>query len=348
MQTARFTVSSALRSAIGGLVVLVALVLPGLWGAAALWFDGGSGWRGPLLGVLFALIIAGLLLFARPFRYAALATLLLTGLVMIWWFSLKPSHTRDWLEDVSRLPRAQVHGSLLIIENVRNFRYRGKDEGDRKADYEAHWETRTYDMDKIVGLDIFTSDWGAPFIVHTILSWRFADGPPLAISIETRKEKTESYSAVAGFFRQYELYYVAADERDVIGVRAAHRDEMVHLYQLGGRPGSARRLLDGYVADMNAIADIPRWYNALITNCTTVTFDIIEQVLGISKLWDWRIYANRQLPRLMYEEGVINTSLPPAELKRISDITARVIAAEDAVDFSQRIRIGLPPPPPTP
>lgn len=336
--------STALRSAIRSLLIVVGLILPGLWGAAALWFDGGTGWRGPLLGILFAIIIAGLLLFVRPFRYAALPTLLLTGLVMIWWFSLKPSHSREWLEDVSRLPRAQVQGHLLTIENVRNFRYRGK--GD--ADYEARWETRTYDMDKIVGLDIFMSDWGAPLIVHTILSWRFADGPPLAISIETRKETHESYSTVGGFFRQYELYYVAADERDVIGVRAAHRNEQVHLYQLGGRPGSARSLLDGYVDDMNAIADKPRWYNALTTNCTTVTFDIIEQVLGISKLWDWRIYANRQLPKLMHEEGVINTSLPPAALERASDITARVIAADGAADFSQRIRIGVPPAPRTP
>jgi hypothetical protein len=56
--------------------------------------------------------------------------------------------------------------------------------------------------------------------------------PAVAISIETRKEKGEGYSAVLGFFRQYELYYVAADERDVIRVRTNVRGEHVFLYRI--------------------------------------------------------------------------------------------------------------------
>ena len=67
---------------------------------------------------------------------------------------------------------------------------------------------------------------------HTHMSWAFTDGQHIAISIETRKEVGESYSAVAGFFRQYELYYVVADERDVIRLRTNYRGEQVYLYPL--------------------------------------------------------------------------------------------------------------------
>jgi len=320
-----------------GLLVLFAILLPGVWACAALWYDAPV----PLLSAAYALAVILLLVFVRPFRRAMLSALLLFVVVLIWWLSLTPSNTRDWLEDVSQLPRAEVQGNILTIHNVRDFQYRGT--GD--ADYVARWETRRYDMDKIVGMDLFLSDWGAPPIVHTIMSWRFADGPPLAISVETRKEKGESYSAIAGFFRQYELYYVVADERDVIGVRAAHRGEHVSLYPLASRPDSARRLLDGYITNINALNEKPRWYNALTTNCTTVIFGIVREVSGVSVLGDWRIYANSHLPELLHEKGAINNSLPPAELARLSDVTGRAIAADGAADFSQRIRVGLPPAP---
>jgi hypothetical protein len=331
---------SSLRTFLWRCAAAPVVLLPSLWAAAALWFDGGTAWRGPLLAGLYALLLVWLLI-ARPVRHVVLATLMLFAAVLIWWLSLQPSNDRDWLEDVSRLPRAQIEGNILTIENVRDFHYRGS--GD--ADYEARWETRRYDMSKIVGQDIFLSDWGAPPIVHTIMSWRFADGPPLAISVETRKEKGESYSAVAGFFRQFELYYVVADERDVIGVRAAHRGEHVSLYPLRARPGSARRLLDGYVARINALNEKPAWYNALTTNCTTVIFGIVREVFGVSALRDWRIYANSHLPELLYERGAINTSMPEPELVRASDITQHAIESDGAADFSQRIRVGLPPAP---
>ncbi len=74
--------------------------------------------------------------------------------------------------------------------------------------------------------------WGSPLIAHTIVSWQFDIGPPLAISIETRKKVGQEYSAVEGFFKQYELVYVVADERDVIRLRTNYRGEHVYLYPL--------------------------------------------------------------------------------------------------------------------
>jgi len=56
---------------------------------------------------------------------------------------------------------------------------------------------------------------------HTFVSFGFKSGDFLAISIEIRKEKGESFSAWRGLLKRYELMYVIADERDVIKLRAA-------------------------------------------------------------------------------------------------------------------------------
>jgi hypothetical protein len=164
------------------------------------------------------------------------------------------------------------------------------------------------------------------------------------VSIETRKEKGEEYSALRGFFRQYELYYVVADERDLIGLRTNHRGERVYLYPTLGSADKGRRLLLDYVREINAIAERPRWYNALTQNCTTTIWHHTRMV-GSGPPLDWRLLANGYLLDLAYERGTVNTSLPLDELRRRSDITERARSAEDREDFSRAIREGLPPRP---
>lgn len=312
-----------------------ALALGAFWAAAALWIDGPGGAAGAGLAALLVLVCAGIALRVRPFRRAALTVAALVAAVALWWASLPPSNGRDWLDDVARLPRARIDGDRLTIENVRNFSYRSE------SDYDARWETRSFDLSKLRSLDLFLSQWSSPHIVHTILAWEFEDGPPLAISIETRKERGEQYSALLGFFRQFELYYVVADERDVIGVRASQRGERLRLYRLHVPRERARELLVAYAREIDDLAERPRWYNALTTNCTTVIRDHVRTAAGTMP-WSWKILANGHLDELLYERGRIDTSLPFAELRERSDVTDRARAAEGAPDFSARIREGLP------
>jgi hypothetical protein len=252
-----------------------------------------------------------------------------------WWFGLTPRNDRNWASDVARLPTVRFAGSRFTVDHVRDFVWRSD------TDVDETWETRTYDLDAVDGVDLFISYWGPQLYAHTIASWAFADGRHLAISIETRKEKGESYSALLGFFRRYELYYVVADERDVIGVRAAVRGERVFLYQLGASRRVARDLLRSYLERINELAAAPAWYNALTHNCTTVIGDHVDAVVTGGLVWDWRILANGRLDQLAYERRIVNTGLPFAALRERSDITVRAIAAHAAADFSSRIREGL-------
>jgi len=226
---------------------------------------------------------------------------------------------------------------VSAIHNVRDFRSRGPGDGD----FEERWEARTYDPSTLQGFDMFLSFWGPTAITHTIASWDFADGPPLAISIETRKERGESSSAVLGFFRQYELYCVVADERDVIGVRAAHRGEQVYLYRVRVPPERARTRLLDYIAEMNRMRDHPKWYNAFSHNCTTAIRRHGNQI-GLPMAWNWRNLANGYLDQLAYSRGSIDTSLPLDERRRRSEVPAAAREADGADDFSVRLRAGRP------
>lgn len=315
------------------LSILVAIGVA--WAVLALWLDGPqSRTLAGMLVVGLVLVIVLSLALVRPLLRGLAISVLPIVAVALWWSSIAPSNTRDWTPDVARTARATFDGNSVTIQNVRNFNYRSEN------DYDQRWETRTYDLDRIQGVDLFLSFWGPTEIAHTIVSWDFDDGQHLAISIETRKEKGESYSALRGFFRQYELYYVVADERDLVGLRTNYRGEQVYLYRVRVPPAQARALLVDYLDEVNSLADHPEWYNALTQNCTT-TIRGHTQHIGAAGSLDWRMLANGHLDELLYERGQIDNSLPFAEIKLRSNITDKAKAADDSPDFSFKIRQGL-------
>ncbi len=319
-----------------GLLLSPLVLGSALWAVAAIWIDGPeSRALAGGLGVAFAAATVTVLLVVRPFVRGALAYAVLFAVVSGWWLSIPPSNDRDWEPSVARTPTATLDGDLLTVHNVRNFDYRSETE------FDEVWETRRYDLSKLTGVGLFLSYWSSPLIAHTIMSWTFEEGPPLAISIETRKESGEEYSAVLGFFRQFELYYVMADERDLVRLRTNYRGEDVYLYPLDVTVATARRLLLDYVARINELAREPSWYNAATHNCTT-TIRHHAMAIGANGPWDYRFLANGHLDELAYEQGVVNTSVPFDELRRRSSVVEAANRADDDPSFSLRIREGLP------
>jgi hypothetical protein len=328
----------------GRVLAWIALSPVVAWSAAALWFDGPpQRWLAGLLAGGLLLVAGGALALLRPVRRALIVVLVAFFAVLGWWLHIPPSNEGDWQSDVAQLASARIEGNIVTIRNVRNFDWRSE------TDFTPRWETRRYDLSQLRGADMFLSYWGPRNIAHTIMSWEFADGRHLAISIETRKKKGQTYSAVLGFFRQYEIYYVVADERDLIGVRAMYRDEDLYLYRLKAPAAQARAVLLDYLKEVNRLDARAEWYNALVHNCTTTIRRHAENVAA-GRPFDWRILANGHIDELGYERGQIDTSLPFAELRRRSDITAPAKAAYPGGQpgFSRIIRENLPagrPPP---
>lgn len=308
----------------------LALLLFFLWALAALYIDAGI-WF-PLL--LIALVVATIVVL-RFARRASLVVLVYCLAVLAWWFTLPPDNDRDWRPEVARLPGATIDGSKITVTNVRNFAYRSEN------DFDENWETRSLDLDQLVGADLFMNFWGLEHIAHTITSWRFADGSHIAVSIETRKEAHEEYSATRGFFRQFEIYYVVADERDLIKLRTDHRGEDVYLYKLGFPLDDARAMLLDYMREINRLGKEPRWYNALTHNCTTAIRYHSKQI-GAAGPLDWRMFVNGHLPGLGYERGVLDQLLPLDQLIAASYISDKAKTLPNDQNFSTAIRQGLP------
>ena len=186
------------------------------WMALAIYFDFsllGPPWLRAGLGVLVPVGALVALWLVRPLRWVLAGILAAFVVVLAAWLAIPPSNERDWQPDVATLPFADIHGDRVIVHNVRNAEYR------TETDYTVRLEDRALDLSKLRSLDLFLIHWGSPLIAHTIMSWGFEGDQYLAISIETRKEKGEQYSALRGFFRQYELIFVVADERDVVRLR---------------------------------------------------------------------------------------------------------------------------------
>ena len=311
-----------------------------LWAVAALCFDVRRGWlRYPAAAVYVLLLLAILFLVKRPWlRLGAWAACFLA--VLLWWFSLKPSNDRRWQTDVSRTAWAEAHGDQVVIHDVRNCEYR------TEFDYTCSWEARTYKLSQLRGADAFIVYWGSPYIAHTMVSFQFGKKDFLAFSIETRKEVGQVYSAITGFFRQYELIYVAADERDVVRLRTNYRQgEDVYLFHLAASPARARDRFLEYIGRLNQLHEHAEWYNALTRNCTTSIFaqrKVTESALPLFDAWNWQVLLNGKLDELLYRGGAFAANLPFEELRQRAYINPAARAADRDPEFSLRIREGRP------
>ena len=255
--------------------------------------------------------------------------------LLFWFFSIKPSNDRDWQADVAVLPYATVQGNIVNVHNIRNFDYSSE------TNYTPAYYDKSFDLKKLNGVDIVAVYWMGPAIAHVFLSFAFDGGDHIAFSIETRKEKGEDYSTIKGFFRQYELYYVVADERDVIKLRTNYRrnpPEDVYIYKASAPIENGRRLFMAYIDRINSLKVKPEFYNTLTSNCTTSIW-MNTRVNEGHPPFNWKILVSGYLPELLYQTGKLDShGLTFTELQRRSHVNARAQAAGADENFSSVIR----------
>ena len=307
-----------------------------IWAAAALYFDLPFGKANLLGAFIYIAVVAGSIALVPGRWFKALACLTFFAVVLLWWLMIEPSNDRFWQEDVAKTAWAEIDGDQVMVHNVRNFDYR------TEHDYAPRWETRSYNLRDLRGGDLFITYWGSPWIAHPIVSFEFADNDHLAFSVEARKEVGEAYSAIRGFFRQYELIYIVGDERDLVRLRSNYRTgEEVYLYRMRTTPEAARAIFLDYLRSVNELHAKPAFYNALTSNCTT-NIRIHAQSGSPLPPWDWRLLLNGKSDEYAYENGRLAGDLPFEQLKEkahINEVARSVGAAEN---FSALIRVGRP------
>jgi hypothetical protein len=308
------------------------------WGALALWYQapGGRGCKSSLsalwvaFGILcLAAVWSGWLASGVSSFGAGFAALL------IWWRSLSPSNDRDWADDVARVTHGTIDGSHVTLHYVRNFEWR------TATDYSQRWETRRYDLDRLVSLDMIMSYWSSHAIAHTLISFGFADGDHVVFSVEVRRERTEAFSEIGGFFKEFELSVIAADERDIVRLRTNVRRESTYLYRLRIGPSAIRSLFLAYIDEANSLVNQPRFYHTLTGNCTILVYKMLRRIVGPLPV-SYRLWLSGYMPEYVYGVGGLDTRYPLEELRRLGHISERARSADQSPTFSEDIRRGIP------
>ena len=314
------------------------LVLLALWGVLALWYQMPSGPAGKALVIALWLLISaaalGMLWTHRPVLALVGFALCFAGL-LLWWQRIEPSNDRSWADDVAQMSSGEVTGNRVVLHNVRNFDWRSN------TDYTQRWETRTYDLERLQSVDLITSYWTGPAIAHVLVSFGFDDGQHVVFSVEIRRRKSEGFSEIGGFFKEFELSVIAADERDVIRVRTNVRGEDDYLYRVRMPPAAKRALFLAYVGEADRLVVAPRFYNTLTANCTTLVYHMMRHIVGHLPL-DYRLILSGYLPAYAYKVGGLDARYPLQELRRLGRITDRAKAADRSEHFSADIREGIP------
>ena len=308
---------------------LLASSLVAVWMLGAIYYDlcGGAKW-GRFIALAWAAGVIAMVVLWRPLWQPTIALIVAEFLFLVWWFRLKPSNDRNWDPSASLLPRAEIAGDLVTIENVRNLEYRTVD------DFTPHWERRTYHLSNTKGVDVVFFDWGDGFRGHPALVFDFGPDGRICMSIEARITKGQDYSVFRSLYRQQELIFVAADERDVILRRTKFSErQWAYLYRLNSNDEELKRVFLDYVNMINELYKTPRWYHVLFTNCTTSFYKLPSTKVR----WDWRVIANARLDRVLYRDGRLDRTLPFQELRRLAYLND-IANAAPAEGFGDHIR----------
>lgn len=326
------------------LIALLAIVVVGItgWGMLFITYSNlpGAALRATLavalgLGTLAAFV------FLKNRRRTLLAVIGVWALLLVWFFSKSPSNTGDWKPEVSVLATATVDGDRVTIRNIRNLDYR------TETDFTPRYYDKTFDLGKLESVDLICVHWGSEAIAHIMMSFGFGGDEFVTFSIETRMQKGQQFSTLAGFFRNYPLTCVVADERDVIRVRTNYRipPEQTYVFRTRLPVENQRKLFLSYVETVNTLAQQPAWYNTLQDNCATGAFRQTRAYLGRGR-FNWKILASGRTGEYAYDLEMLDTSIPFAELRARSLVNDKAMAADKAGDFSRLIRQGAPSPTP--
>lgn len=247
-------------------------------------------------------------------------------------FFVHPSNTRDWAVDQARLPVAEIDGPLVTIRNIRNFTYRSVD------DYTPAYYDKTFDLRKLESAWFVVEPFGGAALAHTFVSFGFGGNDFVAISVEIRKEKGESFSPIQGLLRRYEVMYVIGDERDLVKLRTNYRKDTVYLYPMRTTPERMRAMFLAMVTRANKLAKEPEFYNTLTNTCTTNLVQHVNELMPGRIPLHPAVFLPGYSDRFAHKLGLIDTKLSFEAAREHFRINERAEKYANDSEFSLRIR----------
>jgi len=141
--------------------------------------------------------------------------------------------------------------------------------------------------------------------------------------------------------RTYPLVYIAADERDVILLRANLRKDKVYVYPVKlEKPENGRLLLVDMLTRMNELVTTkPAWYNTLFANCTSSIAKHVNKITpGRISIFSWQLWLTASADELALKHGLLDTDLPIEQAREKYSINAISEKVGDVSSYSVEIR----------
>ena len=258
---------------------------------------------------------------------------------ILWRTSKTPSLTRAWNPDQAILPTIfEYEPGVYQINSIRNFAYTST------STYTEAYYNKTFTLTDLTRVWFLVEPFeqSKDGAAHTLLSFEFQSGTSspefVAISVEIRKEVGETFSALKGLFNEYEIMYVIADERDVIGLRANHRRDTVYLYPVKTSPAQAQALFKKMIERANSQTQKPVFYNTLTKNCTTEIWSAVNSIRDTRIPWTKALILPAYSDKVAYDLGLFDTTLSFEEAQKEFKINDRAWLASTSPDFSLKIR----------
>lgn len=266
-------------------------------------------------------------------RVAVMISVTLFSTAAIAYLAHQPSHNRDWIPEVARLPKTTVSGDTLVVENLRDFNWRST------SDFDEQWIRETYDLEQLETLDVIVVPFGdSELAAHVLLSFGFEDGRHLAISVESRPERGESYSLIGGATRQLELIYLFGTERDILGLRILHRGDRMFAFPLKVSSNFKRRLLLELCESANQLEREAKFYATLRHNCTTTLLRHVNRLDGEKLSFAKEILFPAKLGELLHRLGYLDTDLDWPTARESFRVDTRVRKSKQLEPFSGVLR----------
>ncbi len=253
--------------------------------------------------------------------------------VVVVYISVRPTNIDNWSPDQQVLQSAEINSNFVTVHNVRNFSYTSEDS------YTPAYYDKTYDVSKIKSVDYIVEPFGDfSGAAHTFLSFGFDDNTYVAISVEIRKKKGQTFSPWLTFLKQYELMYVVADEQDVVKLRTNYRKDIVYMYPTRIDQAHAQKLFLSMIQRVNELHDKPEFYNLLTNTCTTNIVSHVNEISETKVPFSYRVLMPGYSDKLAYDLGLLDTTLPYDKIRERYQINAKAMMYATSSDFSIKIR----------
>ncbi len=283
----------------------------------ALWFAPGP-WRGG----------------RRAVAIAGLAALFVA------FFSTQPIQ-QDWVALQQHNPTAKIDGNTVTIANFRDALHRP---GEAPV---PRWTTATFDLSTLTGADLIIQPFGnMKALAHVMLSFGFADGRHVVVSIEARQAKGVAFDPLAGLFRRDPIYPEIGSERDLIWNRLARTPpDEVQIFPIHRDRAAIRAYFERILAFINKVDARPIFYSTLRESCMTTLMNLAPESFAAVPWHDIRRWIPGYALSLFQQLGLVDDAMSPEEMARAHGLREGVRSPEafasDAA-WSAYLRAKLP------